>query len=131
MPMERTQPAAGVPAMSMPRIMLHLEGLGLLASVVVLYAYQGYSWLAFFLLLLAPDLAAIGYLAGPRIGAVAYNLVHTIIGPLVVGLAGLVGDSDLAMQAALIWMAHIGMDRAVGYGLKYTEGFKMTHMGRI
>jgi len=73
----------------------------------------------------------LGYLAGPRIGAFAYNLVHALIGPLLLGLLGLAGPEPLALDLSLIWIAHIGLDRMLGYGLKLASGFTDTHMGRI
>jgi hypothetical protein len=35
------------------------------------------------------------------------------------------------LSLATIWIAHIGFDRALGYGLKYGSGFTHTHLGRI
>ena len=78
-----------------------------------------------------PDLAMLGYLAGPRTGAVAYDVVHTYVLPAVLAAAGVVADSDTALALALIWLTHIGVDRAVGYGLKYPSGFKDTHLQRV
>jgi hypothetical protein len=61
----------------------------------------------------------VGYLGGPRAGALIYNLAHTYAGPIALGLVGVLGDVDIAAQLALIWLAHIGLDRMLGYGLKY------------
>ena len=82
-------------------------------------------------LFLAPDLSFLGYLAGPRVGAIAYNLAHAIAGPILLALAGLFVPYEPAMAVALIWLAHCGIDRALGYGLKYQAGFGFTHLGRI
>jgi hypothetical protein len=111
--------------------LLRLEGLAFLLASVALFAVLDGSWLLFAVLLLAPDLAMLGYLRGPRVGAVLYNAAHTYPVPVVVGLFGLWGGSSLALHLALIWTAHIGMDRALGYGLKLPEGFQHTHLGRI
>lgn len=108
-----------------------LEGLALLAAASLAYAQAGQGWLLFAVLFLAPDLSFAGYLAGPRAGAWAYNLAHSLIGPLLLGAAGLLGGADLVMGLALIWLAHIGFDRALGYGLKSSEGFGVTHLGLI
>jgi hypothetical protein len=108
-----------------------LEGLALLAAAILAYAQAGQGWLLFAVLFLAPDLSFAGYLAGPRAGAWAYNLAHSLIGPLLLGAAGLLGGADLAIGLALIWLAHIGFDRALGYGLKSSEGFGVTHLGLI
>lgn len=77
---------------------------------------------------LMPDLSMIGYLAGPRAGAFAYNMFHTVIGPLcLIGLGSVFGHA-LLLQLGAIWMAHIGFDRVLGYGLKAATSFHETHM---
>ncbi|RWX64528.1 DUF4260 family protein [Mesorhizobium sp. M4B.F.Ca.ET.089.01.1.1] len=101
------------------------------AASVVLYAMTGASWWLFALLILAPDLSMLGYLAGPRVGAVTYNALHMLIVPLVLALAGHVLGSSMTTAVALIWIAHIAIDRALGYGLKLPSGFQDTHLGRI
>jgi Domain of unknown function (DUF4260) len=83
------------------------------------------------LLLLAPDLAMLAYLAGPRAGALVYNLAHTYALALPLALAGFFVGSAVASALALIWIAHIGLDRMLGYGLKYASGFGDTHLGHI
>ena len=108
-----------------------LEGLALLAVSVLAYARFGEGWLLFAVLFLTPDLSFFGYLAGPRIGAWAYNLAHSLIGPLLLAAAGgLTGDEQF-VALALIWLAHIGFDRALGYGLKSSDSFSVTHLGLI
>ena len=118
-------------AIARPRVLLRLEGAAVLALAVAGYRASGGNWWLFALLLLAPDLAALGYLAGNRVGAATYNLVHTYVLPLALLGYGLWGASPLALSLALIWLAHLGMDRAVGYGLKYATAFKDTHLGRV
>ena len=113
------------------RLWLRLEGLALAALAVVLFAGTGASWWLFATLLLAPDLAMAGYLAGPRVGALAYNAAHTWIGPALLGGLGIALGAGLAVQIALIWAVHIGADRALGYGLKRPEGFGHTHLGPV
>jgi hypothetical protein len=115
----------------LPRRLLHLEGLAILVAALALYFEQGYGWLALVLLFLAPDLSMLGYLGGPCLGALTYDVVHTSVLPIALGLAGVLGDIGLAMQVALIWLAHIGLDRLLGYGLKYPTGFKDTHLQRV
>src|SRR5918997_6797260 len=102
-----------------------------LLTSVMLYWASGGSWLLFALLLLVPDLSMLGYLAGPRAGAAVYNVFHAYPLPAVLGAFGLLGGSPLAVAVALVWFAHIGMDRLVGYGLKYPTEFKDTHLGRV
>ncbi|MGN6573233.1 MAG: DUF4260 domain-containing protein [Pseudolabrys sp.] len=114
-----------------PRLLLRAEGAALLVVAALLYGRTGASWWLFAILFLAPDLSFIGYLAGPRAGAIAYNAAHTSVGPALLGLGGLLLDGSLAVALALIWAAHIGFDRLLGYGLKYAAGFGFTHLGRI
>ncbi len=114
-----------------PRLLLRAEGAALLAVAAQLYGKTGASWWLFAILFLAPDLSFLGYLLGPRAGAIAYNAAHTLVGPALIGIAGL-WLADVAIIAlALIWAAHIGFDRLLGYGLKYATGFGFTHLGRI
>jgi hypothetical protein len=102
-----------------------------LIGALGLYFDAGYGWLLLVVLFLAPDLSMLGYAAGPRIGTLAYDVVHTYVGPIALGVMGVLGGSELAIQLALIWTAHIGLDRLLGYGLKYPTGFKDTHMQRV
>ena len=103
----------------------------MLAGSLAVYFNQDYGWLALVLLFLAPDLSFLGYLAGPKTGAVVYNAVHTTIGPIALAVVGVVTDADRAIQLGLIWLAHIGIDRLLGYGLKYPTAFKDTHLQRV
>jgi len=114
-----------------PKLWLHLEGLALLATAVTLYARAEYSWWLFALLILAPDLAALGYLVNTRVGAISYNLFHTYLLVLPFLGYGYVSESPLLMAIGLIWLAHIGMDRVAGYGLKYSDRFKHTHLDEL
>ena len=115
----------------LPSVLLRLEGAAVFVAAVVLYFHEGFGWLAFVLLALAPDLAMIGYAAGERTGAATYDIVHTEALPIALAVVGVVADRDLALQLALIWLAHIGADRMLGYGLKYPSGFKDTHLQRV
>jgi hypothetical protein len=114
-----------------PLRLLRLEGAALLAAAVATYWYIGASRWLFILLILAPDLSFLAYPAGPRVGAAVYNAAHTTLGPLALALVGVLTPSPVAIALALIWAAHIGADRALGYGLKYGAGFGLTHLGRI
>ncbi len=114
-----------------PAAMLRIEGATLLAVSAMLYWANGGSWWLFALLLLAPDVSMLGYLIGPKIGAAAYNAFHSYPLPAALGLLGLLWGTPLVVDVALVWLAHIGMDRLVGYGLKYPSGFKDTHLRRV
>lgn len=123
--------APSIPALARPAFLLKLEGLALfVAALVAYYALNGNWWL-FAVLLLAPDLFMLGYLRNPLWGAVGYNLGHTYLLPaLLLGIGWFMGW-HLAISVAIIWFAHIGMDRTVGYGLKYSTAFKDTHLQRL
>lgn len=116
---------------SFPALLLRIEGLAALSISILLYARHDGSWLLLAVLLLAPDLSAFGYLAGKRIGTMTYNIAHTYALPVILGGTGLLSGGDLTVSLALIWAAHIGIDRAVGYGLKYPSDFKDTHLSRV
>lgn len=111
--------------------LLRLEGLILFVGAVAAYALLRGSLLLFVVLILAPDLAMLGYLVNVRVGAAVYNLFHIYLLPGLLFALGYALSAPLAMQIALIWLAHIGMDRTVGYGLKYPTEFKDTHMQHI
>jgi hypothetical protein len=115
-----------------PRLLLRLEGAAVFA--VSLFTYQGSfggshgRWLLFALLFLLPDLSMIGYALNPRVGAIMYNAVHTYVGPILLAAYALGRGDPTMFHLALIWTAHIGFDRLLGYGLKYPTRFKDTHL---
>lgn len=113
------------------RTLLRLEGVVVLGAAVAAYAQFGAGWGMFALLLLAPDLALLGYLAGPRAGAALYNAAHSYVGAVALLVLGVLAAMSWAVAGGLIWCAHIGLDRALGYGLKYGSDFGATHLGRI
>ena len=123
-------PAAGIVTGGV-RILLRLEGLTLFAGMLLLYWIWGGSWWVFVIMFLAPDLSFIAYLADPKIGAVVYNAAHSYMAPVALLTAGFAAGEPLVLSIAMIWLAHIGIDRALGYGLKYQTGFGFTHLGRI
>ncbi len=114
-----------------PGILLRIEGFAVLAVSVLLYWQMHFGWLLFAILLLAPDLSMIGYLGGAKIGAPVYNLVHTLAGPLLLIGFSLITARLSLLPYGLIWTAHIGMDRMLGFGLKYPTNFKDTHLQRV
>ncbi|RRH88687.1 DUF4260 family protein [Variovorax beijingensis] len=113
------------------RMLLRVEGVVVLAASLAAYAQFGAGWGVFALWLLAPDLAMLGYLAGPRIGAAFYNATHSYLGAVALLAIGALAAIPWAVAGGLIWCAHIGLDRALGWGLKYGAGFGSTHLGRI
>jgi hypothetical protein len=117
--------------MTTPRVLVRLEGLALGVAALMLYARLGGRWGIFALLFLAPDLGIVGYLAGPRVGAMTYNVLHTYVLPLALAFYGYASGQVVPQHVALIWLAHIGIDRTLGLGLKYGSGFRDTHLSRL
>jgi len=113
------------------RTLLRLEGLTLFAGMTLLYAVWGGSWWIYLILFLLPDLSFVAYLADPRTGAIVYNAAHCYMAPMALMVVGFGTASPLLLSIAMIWLAHIGVDRALGYGLQYQAGFGFTHLGRI
>ena len=91
--------------------------------MTMLYAVWGGSWWVYAILFFVPDLSFTGYLAGPRLGALVYNAAHSYMAPMTLMTMGFALASPLTLSIAMIWLAHIGFDRALGYGLKYSGGF--------
>lgn len=114
-----------------PGLLLRIEGAAIFACSLFFYRSLGVSWLLFVALFLWPDLFMVGYLANVKLGAVLYNLVHTDALPLVLGAASLFFRHPGFLAFTAIWLAHIGFDRALGYGLKYSTSFKDTHLQRV
>lgn len=112
-----------------PRSWLGLEALVLLVGVLIAYGFLGQSWWLVPVGILVPDIAMGGYLVGTRLGAHAYNLVHTTPLPALVLGIGYWQAVPLVRALALIWLAHIALDRVLGYGLKYNDRFTHTHLG--
>jgi hypothetical protein len=114
-----------------PLILLRLEGLAVAALTFVVYAHIGASWWLFVALWIAPDLSMVGYFHSPCWGARLYNIAHTYVVPSILTLFALLFGVKSQLPIALIWINHIGIDRLLGYGLKYSNGFGWTHLGRL
>lgn len=112
-------------------LLLRLEGLAIAAVAAVLYARTGASWWLFAALWFTPDLSMLGYLGRACRGARIYNAFHNYLAPVLLGLGALLFHVHVLLPFALIWANHIGVDRLLGYGLKYGDGFDWTHLGRI
>lgn len=115
----------------LPRLLLRLEGLVLFAAAIALYLREDFSLLALVLLFLVPDLSFVGLASGPRVAAVAYDSVHTYVGPVLLASSAILVEWNVGVQLGLIWLAHIGLDRALGYGLRYPDAFRETHLQRV
>jgi hypothetical protein len=118
-------------AIMKPRSLLHIEGAAVLLAACILYHQSHASWLWFAVLFLAPDFFMLGYLANKKAGAAVYNLGHTYTLPLLLLFVLWVSGQTAHGWLGLIWLAHIGFDRMLGYGLKYETAFKDTHFQRV
>jgi hypothetical protein len=114
-----------------PVFFQRIEGAAIFATATFTYFNQSFDSLVYVLLLFAFDVSMLGYLANPKVGAYLYNIVHSLVAPSLLIVLFIINDSQLVLGTALLWFAHIGMDRALGYGLKFTTGFKHTHLGDI
>lgn len=111
--------------------LLRLEGAALLLAMASVYGLTGESWGMAAALFLLPDLSLAAYLAGPRVGAIAYNAAHSTLGGLGLAIVGVLTGNATLVAGAAIWLGHVGFDRMLGYGLKYATGFRHTHLGLI
>lgn len=103
----------------------------LAALILLLFMEHGIVWWLAVILFFAPDASFAAYALGPRVGAVAYNLVHVYAFGAILLAVGAVTGSALVSALGALWLAHSGFDRLFGYGLKSPEGFKVTHLGII
>lgn len=113
------------------KLLIRLEEFGLFLFSIYLFSTLDYAWWFFPLLLLTPDISMVGYLGGPRMGAIIYNLVHFRALALFIYVAGIFAGLPVLSLAGIILFAHSSLDRAFGYGLKYNDAFSNTHLGKI
>ena len=114
-----------------PSLLLHLEGAVILFLSVFFYYQLRASWLLFAILFLAPDLFMLGYLANIRVGAALYNFAHTLVTPAILLAIAFFAARPQLFPLVLIWTAHIGIDRLLGFGLKYPTHLKDTHLQHV
>ena len=114
-----------------PRTFLRIDGLVLLAGSLILFNSTHQHWWWVPALLFFPDLFMVGYVRSTETGAMLYNLGHSYLLPVLIALCAWRSDRPFLLAIGLIWLAHIGMDRCLGYGLKYDESFKHTHLGSL
>jgi hypothetical protein len=113
------------------KFIFQLEGLCVLALSLLAYAKFGSDWGTFALLFFVPDIFMLGYLLNAKVGAIFYNTSHSYVMPLLVLGVGIYVNAPTVLAVGIIWTAHIGFDRMLGYGLKYSNGFRFTHLGMI
>ncbi len=114
-----------------PGVLLRIEGAALFTCSLFFYHSMAGNWWLFLALFLSPDLFMLGYLANVKLGATLYNLAHADAIPLILLAVAYSLHQPVVLTIALIWLAHIGWDRALGYGLKYPTFFKDTHLQRV
>src|SRR5690606_14951606 len=117
--------------MSLPILFQRLEGVAILLSSTYIYFDQNLSIVYFLLFLLAFDVSMLGYIINNKLGAIFYNIGHSLTIPVILIVPYLFSKSELLLGLICIWLAHIGLDRCLGYGLKLEAGFKHTHLGNI
>lgn len=117
--------------LSKPGILLRIEGALIFVLSLIFYQSLGARWWVLIAAFLWPDLFMLGYLVSVRLGSQLYNFVHTYILPFALVGVAYYKQSNALMSFALIWLAHIGLDRALGFGLKYPTFFKDTHLQRV
>ena len=111
--------------------LLKLEEAFMFGLSIFLFSQLDYAWWWYALLILAPDLSMVGYLGGPRLGAMTYNLVHHKATGISIFILGMILASQPLQFAGLILFGHSSMDRMLDYGLKYPDSFEHTHLGMI
>lgn len=115
----------------MVKKVIHIEYGAAFILLLFIYSHLEFSLWLFFLLLFVPDVTMIGYFINAKVGATLYNIGHNLILPIFCCGLSLSLSNKIGLLLTLIWLAHIAMDRCLGYGLKYPHAFKETHMQKI
>jgi len=113
------------------KLSLQLEEAAMLLLSVYLYTFLGYPVWLFLALFLAPDIGMLGYLVNSRVGAFTYNIFHHKGIAILLYLAGFYLNQPVMQLTGIIMFGHSSFDRLLGYGLKYPDSFKHTHLGQI
>jgi len=110
---------------------IRLEFATLTVVAAYFFIHHGFAWYWLIPMFFAYDLGMIGYVINSKVGAVSYNIAHSLLLPLILLVAYSVQPHEWMLFIALTQLLHIGMDRCLGYGLKYGTGFTHTHLGII
>ena len=113
------------------KTLIKVEEAAQFALSIILFTKLPFAWWLYPVLLLVPDLSMVGYTVGTKAGAFTYNLFHHKAAAIVVGTAGLFLANNYLILAGILLFGHSSLDRMLGYGLKYSQGFKFTHLGEI
>ncbi len=111
--------------------LIKLEQIALFVFAIFLFSRTDYAWWWFLALILLPDISMLGYLSGPKIGSILYNTFHHQALAIIALCLGWQMEYDWLFLAGIILLGHSSMDRIFGYGLKYPDAFKHTHLGWI
>ncbi len=113
------------------KTIIKLEELGLFILAIYLFSLLNFEWWWFLVLILAPDLAMLGYIFGNKNGAFFYNIFHHRGIAILVYILGCYLKMELLQLIGIVLFSHSSMDRMFGYGLKFESGFNYTHLGKI
>lgn len=111
--------------------LLKLEYFGLFLFSIILFSQLDFAWWIYPLLFLVPDIGMLGYLINNKIGAYTYNLCHHLGVAVAFLMYGALMTNPLCTLFGTILLGHSSFDRLVGYGLKYTDSFKHTHLNNL
>jgi hypothetical protein len=112
-------------------LLLRAEQLAVMGAGVALWFANGGAPLLLIPVWLLVDASMVGYLGGPRLGSITYNAAHNLVVPLALLALGWFTGTGWLLLSGAVFLTHIGLDRALGYGLKLPTDFRDTHLGRI
>jgi hypothetical protein len=110
------------------KLLQSAEQLALFLASLYLFSLSGFAWWVYLLLWITPDVGMVGYLLNPKIGSLTYNFTHWQLGAWVLILPGLIWQLPWLLLVGTIVLGHSSLDRVLGYGLKYPDNFKHTHL---
>ena len=113
------------------KTLLNLEYVGGFLLALILFSQLPFAWWLYPVVFFAPDISAAGYLAGPKVGAATYNMAHHLALAVCVYGIGTAGSLPWFQLAGTVLLGHIFFDRFLGFGLKYPDSFKHTHLGTM
>lgn len=111
------------------KTLIRLEELAMFGLALYLNSFLPFDGWIFWALFLAPDLSMLGYLINTKLGAIAYNLAHHKGIAIALYLTGFYLIIPELTLAGVVLFGHSSFDRMVGYGLKFEDNFKHTHLG--
>lgn len=113
------------------KLLLKLEELGMLILSIFMFSQLSYAWWWFIALILLPDIGMLGYIVNTKVGAITYNIFHHKGLAILIYFLGIYFETELLKLIGVILFGHASMDRIFGYGLKFDNAFKNTHLGEI